>query len=40
MIVAFVDDSDFYSSGEKSEDEIQRIMTQHAKFYKAIGGRI
>ena len=40
MIVAFVNDADFYSSGEKSEDEMQRIMIQYTNFYEATGGRI
>ena len=38
MIVAFVDDTDFYSSGEKSEEEMQRIMTQYTKLHEATGG--
>ena len=40
MIVAFIDDTDFYSSGEKSEEEMKRIMTQYTKFYEATGCKI
>lgn len=40
MIIAFVDDTDFYTSGDKSEDEMQRIMSQHVNFHEATGGKI
>ena len=40
MIIAFVDDTDFYTSGEKSEDEMQRIIKQHVDLCEATGGRM
>ena len=40
MMIAFVNDADFYTSVENSEKEMQRIINQCAKLHEATGGKI
>lgn len=40
MIIAFVDDTDFYTAGLDSEEEVQKIMKTYTDLHEATGGRI
>ena len=40
VVVAFVDDTDFYANGEEYNNNMQNIMTQYTSLYEATGGKI
>ena len=40
MIIAFVDNTDFYAAGIESEKEMQNIVKTHADLCEATGGKI
>ena len=40
VAIAFVDDTDFYSNGQKYNEDMQAIMKQYTELYEATGGKI
>ena len=40
IAIAFVDGTDFYTSGEECKEKMQQIMDQHTKLYKTTGVKI
>ena len=40
MLVAFVDDTDFFSAGEEATEKMIQILQTHAELFQAIGRRI
>ena len=40
MVIAFVDDSDFFTSGIDSERKMNEIMKMHVDLHEATGGKI
>lgn len=40
MAIEFVDDTDFYSNGDKGQTKMQRMINDYNKYYEITGGKI
>ena len=40
VLVAFIDDTDFFSAGLEAMENMEKILKIYAELFQAIGGRI